>query len=139
MPGSSNLVNRRHQSDSNLSNISAQEQSTSWETDDLTERINNDSDIDFIFDDLSSISLLSMQLTKGKFKEPSLNLEFEDNSQDSTSSNDPDEEKSEEEMSLDNQDNMPIFNFTHYKLIQKSLMIQFSLTKVSHMSRLSCG
>jgi len=102
LPGSSNLVDRRHQSDSNLSNISAQGQSTSWETDDSTERINNDSDIDFVFDDLPSIGPLSTRLTKGKFKEPPPNLKFEDNSQDDTSSNDPDEEESEEGTSSDN-------------------------------------
>jgi len=101
---------RRHQSDSNLLNISTQEQSSSWETDDSTERINNESDIDFV-DDLPSISPLSKWLTKGKFKEPLPNLEFEDNSQDDTSSSDPNKEESEEEASSDNQDNMPIFNF----------------------------
>ena len=105
------MVDRRHQSDSNLSNIFTQGQSTSWETDDSTERINNDSDIDFVFDDLPSIGPLSTRLTKGKFKEPPPNFEFEDNSQNDTSSNDPDEEESEEGTSSDNQDNMPIFNF----------------------------
>src|SRR5829696_3980920 len=52
LPGSSvdsrHKRHRRHQSDSNLSNVSAQEQSSSWETDDSTERINNESDIDFV-------------------------------------------------------------------------------------------
>ena len=73
-------------------------------------RINNESDIDFV-DDPPSISLLSKWLTKGKFKELLLNLEFEDNSQDDTSSSDPNEEKSEEGVSSDDQDNTPIFNF----------------------------
>ena len=103
-------VNRRHQSDSNLSNVSAQEQSSSWKTDDLTERINNEFDIDFI-DNSPSISLLSKWLTKEKFKKPPFNFEFEDNSQDDTSLSDPNEEELEEGASSDDQDNMPIFNF----------------------------
>ena len=119
---SNSLVNRRYkryQSDSNLLNVSTQEQLSSWETNNSTKRINNESDIDFV-DDLPSISPLSKWLTKGKFKEPLPNLEFEDNSQDDTSSSDPNKEQSEEGVSSNNQDNMPIFNFN---LLQINLEI----------------